>query len=64
MDYRSLYLHFECGTYFYRSPVVADVKKDSLKTMEKSREITLRDTRQGFFGGLFCAVLRVFSPLL
>ena len=64
LDYRSLYLHFECGTYFYRSPLVADVKKDSLRTMEKSREITLRDTRQGFFGSLFCAVLRVFSPLL
>lgn len=64
MDYRSLYLHFECGTYFYRNPIVADVKRDSLNTMEKSREITLKDTRQGFFGSLFCAVLRVFSPLL
>ena len=64
MDYRSLYLHFECGTYFYRSPIVADVKKDSLETMKKGREITLSDTRQGFLGGLFSAVLRVFSPLL
>lgn len=64
MDYRSLYLHFECGTYFYRNPIVADVKRDSLNTMEKSREITLKDTRQGFFCSLFCAVLRVFSPLL
>ena len=64
LDFRSLYLHFECGTYFYRNPIVADVKRDSLNTMEKSREITLKDTRQGFFGSLFCAVLRVFSPLL
>lgn len=64
MDYRSLYLHFECGTYFYKNPIVADVKKDSLATMEKGREIHLSDTQQGFWGGLFCAVLRVFSPLL
>lgn len=64
MDYRSLYLHFECGTYFYRNPIVADVKRDSLNTMEKSREITLKDTRQGFLGGLLSAVLRVLSPLL
>ena len=64
MDYRSLYLHFECGTFFYRNPLVMDVKRDSLATMEKGREITLSDTRQGFFGSLFCAVLRVFSPLL
>ena len=64
MDYRSLYLHFECGTFFYRTPLIADVKKDSLATMEKCREIHMSDTRQGFFGKLFCAVLRVFSPLL
>ena len=64
MDFRSLYLHFECGTFFYQSPLVAAVKADSLATMEKGREIALSDTRQGFFGSLFCAVLRVFSPLL
>lgn len=64
MDYRSLYLHFECGTYFYRCSIVHTVKKDSLETMEKSREIQVSDTRQGFFGGLLCAVLRVFAPLL
>ncbi len=64
MDYRSLYLHFECGTVFFHNPLVWKVKEDSLKTMEKSRELGLQDTRQSFLGGLFCAVLRVFSPLL
>ncbi len=64
MDYRGLYLHFECGTYFYRNSIVECVKQDCLATMEKCREIQLSDTRQGFFGGLFCAVLRVFAPLL
>ncbi|MCI9134476.1 MAG: cardiolipin synthase [Lachnospiraceae bacterium] len=64
MDYRSLYLHFECGTYFYQSSVVRDVRKDAEKTIAKSREIQMRDTRQGFFGGLLCAVLRMFAPLL
>ncbi len=64
MDYRSLYLHFECGTVFFRNPLVREVKADSLRTMDKSRELSLKDTRQSFFGILFCAVLRVFSPLL
>lgn len=64
MDYRSLYLHFECGTYFYQSSLVGQVKEDADKTIGKSREIQLSDTRQGFWGGLFCAVLRVFAPLL
>lgn len=64
MDYRSLYLHFECGAYFYQSSLVADVKKDAVATMEKSREIRLSDTKQGFWGSLLSAVLRVFAPLL
>lgn len=64
MDFRSLYLHFECGTLFYRNSIVADVKKDCLRTIEQSREIKLKDTRQGFFGSLFCAVLRLLAPLL
>ena len=64
MDYRSLFLHFECGTLFYQNSIVADVKQDCLRTIEKSREIHLKDTREGFFGSLFSAVLRVLSPLL
>ena len=63
-DYRSLYLHFECGTYFFESPVVAQVKKDFLETQEKSRQITERDCTPGFWKGLFQMVLRVFAPLL
>ncbi|MCI8374297.1 MAG: cardiolipin synthase [Lachnospiraceae bacterium] len=64
MDFRSLYLHFECGTLFYRNSIVKDVKEDCLKTIAESREIQLKDTRQGFFGSLFCAVLRLLAPLM
>ena len=64
MDFRSLYLHFECGTLFYRNSIVADVKEDCLHTIERCREMQFKDTRQGFFGSLFCAVLRVLAPLL
>ena len=31
LDYRSLYHHFECATYIYQNPVVADVEKISRK---------------------------------
>ena len=37
--------------------------KDSLDTIEVSREITLKDCKQGIIGGLFDSVLRVFAPL-
>ena len=64
LDYRSLYLHFECGVYMYRTRAVLDAKKDAINTINESREITLADARPGFIKGLFQAVLRVFAPLL
>lgn len=63
MDFRSLYLHFECATLLYRTSGLAELKKDSLETIEASREITLKDCKQGIIGGLFDSVLRVFAPL-
>ena len=63
-DFRSLYLHFECATWFYGCDAVMDVKKDSLETMAKSRKIELGEIKTGFWGGLVNSVVRVFSPLL
>lgn len=64
LDYRSLYLHFECGTLLWRMPAVLDVKRDCLETFAKSREIALADTRRSLPGRLVNAVLRVFAPLM
>ncbi len=63
MDYRSLYLHFECGTFLYRNSCISDLKKDALDTIEKSREVQLSDCKEGFFASLFNSILRVLSPL-
>jgi cardiolipin synthase len=63
MDYRSLYLHFECGTFLYRNRCILDLKKDALETIDKSREVQLSDCKEGFFTSLFNSVLRVLSPL-
>ena len=65
LDYRSLYLHFECGTWLYRTPSVLAVKEDFLKTLEVCREITYEDCRKVSKLRLFGrAVLRVFAPLM
>lgn len=64
MDYRSLYLHFECGTYMYETSVIADIKKDCEETFSKSYQITLENRKQNVFGRLFDSVLRLISPLL
>ena len=35
LDYRSLYLHFECGIFVYDNPVVHKIEKDFQETLEK-----------------------------
>ena len=63
MDFRSLYLHFECATLLYRTEGLKELKEDSIRTIEQSREITLDDCKKGIVGGLVDSVLRVFAPL-
>lgn len=64
MDYRSLYLHFECGTLMYNNPEVMQVKQDDLETMEKCRKVELTDMKTNFLGELFDSFLRSIAPLL
>ncbi|MGM9646968.1 MAG: cardiolipin synthase [Eubacteriales bacterium] len=63
LDYRSLYLHFECGVYFYRAQSVADVKRDFLETQEKCVPAKVPRPRFGMIRGLYYAILRLFAPL-
>ena len=64
LDYRSLYLHFECGTLFYRTPVVDAVKADLLEMIEVSTQQTYAMTQKNIFKRLTQAVLRVLAPLM
>ena len=64
LDFRSLYLHFECGVCLYRSQAVLDVKEDFLSTLENCREITVSDCQSSFFKRLLQNIMRVFAPLM
>ncbi len=64
MDFRSLYLHFECGTLLYGCKAVMDVKKDMEECFPKCHEVTMGDCRQGVIGDLLTSVLRVLAPLM
>ncbi len=64
LDYRSLYLHFECGTWLYKTPCIKDIKEDFRKVFPKCREVTLENCKVSFFRGLFRSVLDILSPLL
>ena len=65
LDYRSLYLHFECAVWMYQTPSVAQVRDDFFKTQQISQEITLEECRSlSFPRRLGRSVLRVFAPLM
>jgi cardiolipin synthase len=65
MDFRSLYLHFECGTFMYKTACIETLKEDALETFEVSRQISLEECEnKNFFYQLFLSVLRLFAPVL
>lgn len=64
LDYRSLYLHFECGTFLYRAAAVSELKKDYLKTMAQCSEIDLAFCRSfPFYIRALQRFMRLFAPL-
>lgn len=64
LDFRSLYLHFECNVWMYESRAVLQVKEDFCKTLERCQLITLEDCRGNALLRLVQNVLRVFAPLM
>ena len=64
LDYRSLYLHFECGVWMYKSAGIAAVKEDFLSILPLSHEITLEDCSRNAAQRIFQDVLRLFAPLM
>ena len=42
LDYRSLYHHFECATYMYRTACIPDIEEDFRNTQMECREVTLK----------------------
>lgn len=64
LDFRSLYLHFECGTVLYETDAVMEVKEDFLETLNICQQITEQDCRANIMVRLFQDILRLFAPLM
>lgn len=65
MDYRSYYLHYECGIWFYKSALIEDMKKDYIKTLALSQEITYEDCMKTKLPvRMIRAVLNLLAPLM
>ena len=65
LDYRSLYHHFECATYLYRTPCVKDVEADFQKTLAQCRQVTLETIRhERLFYRVLGRLLKFIAPLM
>ena len=65
LDYRSLYLHYECGCLFYQMPVVADIEQDFEQTLRKCERVTPAWlSRQNKGEKLIGSVMKLIAPLL
>jgi cardiolipin synthase len=64
LDFRSLYLHFECGVLVYHSEAVRAVKEDFLRTVPVSHQVRLEECAHNAFQRLVPDLLRLFAPLM
>lgn len=65
MDFRSLFLHFECGALMYKCSTVFSVKADFLDTFKVSQIVTETEMRKRpWYTKMIGALLKIVAPLL
>jgi len=63
-DYRSFYLHFECGVFFTHAEAIESIYQDYVETIRESHLITLEECTKPLLISVMQSILRVFAPLL
>ncbi len=65
LDYRSLYHHFECGTFIYNNQVVWEIEKDFQQTLKKCEKVSIADLHaRSLTERILGRVLRLVAPLM
>lgn len=65
LDYRSLYLHYECGVWMYRSSAVQEVRRSFLEALQESQRVELEQAvRLGWMKRCYRSLLRMIAPLM
>lgn len=62
LDYRSLIHHYECGVLMYNCRCLADIKRDFENIFKTA--IDMQGYKQNPIAKLFCALIKLFTPLL
>ncbi len=65
LDYRSLYHHFECATYMYRTDCIADIEQDFQMTLRNCRTVTPETiANEKMYYKVWGRLLKFFAPLM
>lgn len=65
LDFRSLFLHFECAAYIWKNPVVMDVEGDFQSTLTHCQKISIRDCKEySIIYKILGSVMRLVAPLM
>ena len=65
LDYRSLYHHFECATYLYKTDCIPEIEADFQNTLEKCRAVTPETIKAEKFSTKFVGqTVKFLSPLM
>ncbi len=65
LDFRSLYLHYECAALMVDCPVASVIESDFQKTLRQSKRVNLAEYMKiNVISRLFGYILRLFAPLL
>ncbi len=63
MDYRSLFLHYECGAIILDNPEIIEMKTDFLETVKKSNEIDREEWEsRPLIQKIIAFILNIFAP--
>lgn len=62
MDYRSFYLHYECGVFMSEEMIIKEIKDDFNKTLKQCKEVTYEEWKSRPLAlKIYQKVLNVFS---
>ncbi len=65
LDFRSYYLHYECGVLIYRSACLKTIKQDLMQTITVSQAITMKQLQEeNIFKRILQAILNMLSPMM
>ncbi len=63
MDYRSLFLHYECGSLIMHNKEIYKIKEDFNNSIEKSKEVTLESIKKyPLHQKIIAFILNIFAP--